>query len=161
MAKHNINTTLTWNIEELAKALKINKKDVVEYFTDGRRASFIIERRLAKRRGWKIAPSENDSYDIIAPGGGKWEVRSLTDSGVYFTPSSQVGKGRKFSEPEFKKKLKSISGYIVANITDFPKVTIYEIPVANVKRWYNAGTLGVNAKVSKVKFLNELCQDII
>src|SRR3989338_5594083 len=39
---------LTWNVEEVAKALKISVQDVREYFTDGRRVSFIIERRVSK-----------------------------------------------------------------------------------------------------------------
>lgn len=39
--------TLSWDVRKIAEALKINEDDVREYFTDGRRVSFIIERRLA------------------------------------------------------------------------------------------------------------------
>jgi hypothetical protein len=38
--------TMTWDADELARALKVTVQDVKEYFTDGRRVSFIIERRL-------------------------------------------------------------------------------------------------------------------
>lgn len=54
------NTTgiLSWNIEEIVQALKINAGDVREYFTDGRRVSFLLERRLARevliRMWWGI-----------------------------------------------------------------------------------------------------------
>ena len=34
-----------WNITEISKALKIKEADVRLYFTDGRRVSFILERR--------------------------------------------------------------------------------------------------------------------
>jgi len=37
---------LRWDEEELARAFKVTTADVREYLTDGRRVSFIIERRL-------------------------------------------------------------------------------------------------------------------
>ena len=50
--------TLAWNAEELARVLKIIVQDVKEYLTDGRRASFIIERRLIwENPGWTLAPA--------------------------------------------------------------------------------------------------------
>jgi len=57
---------LTWDIGEIARALKISEKDVREYFTDGRRVSFILERRIAKEilKG-KLAPSEGAGFDLI------------------------------------------------------------------------------------------------
>ena len=38
--------TMTWDEQELARAFKVTVADVREYLTDGRRVSFIIERRL-------------------------------------------------------------------------------------------------------------------
>jgi hypothetical protein len=38
--------TMTWDADEFARALKVTVQDVKEYFTDGRRVSFIIKRRL-------------------------------------------------------------------------------------------------------------------
>ncbi len=35
--------TMTWNADELAHALKVTVQDVKEYFTDGRRVSFVID----------------------------------------------------------------------------------------------------------------------
>jgi hypothetical protein len=37
---------MTWDEQELARAFKVTVADVREYLTDGRRVSFIIERRL-------------------------------------------------------------------------------------------------------------------
>jgi len=79
--------TMTWDAEELARALKVTVPDVKEYLTDGRRASFIIERRLKwENPGWTLAPSEGAGYDLLDPDDALWEVRSITRGGVYFTP---------------------------------------------------------------------------
>lgn len=86
------NGKLTWDINEIAGALKINAEDVREYFTDGRRVSFILERRIAREvlKG-TISPSEGAGFDIIDSSGGKWEVRSISRGGIYFCPSYMVG----------------------------------------------------------------------
>ncbi|MBV8402028.1 MAG: hypothetical protein JOZ17_25395 [Acetobacteraceae bacterium] len=61
---------MTWDAEELARALKVTVDDVKEYFTDGRRVSFIIERRLKwEHLGWTLAPSEGAGYDLRDPEG--------------------------------------------------------------------------------------------
>ena len=85
---------MRWDLEELARAFRVREQDIREYLTDGRRVSFIIERRLKwEHPGWTLAPSEGAGYDLRDPAGGLWEVRSVTRSGVYFNPSSQVGLG--------------------------------------------------------------------
>lgn len=153
--------SLSWDENELAAALKVSTDDIREYLTDGRRVSFIIERRLKwEHLGWNLAPSEGAGYDLLDPSGGKWEVRSITNRGIYFNPSSQVGSRRKFEEQGFLDKLSGIKGYILSDIVNFPNVDIYVVPVANVIRWHSAGNLGANAKVSRVKFLRELMPDI-
>ncbi len=89
------NGIFSWDITEIAKSLKITESDVKLYFKDGRRVSFILERRIAYEfMKAKLSPSEGAGYDIIASDGGKWEVRSITRSGVYFCPSYMVGSGR-------------------------------------------------------------------
>src|SRR6266705_5405388 len=93
----NNNGTLSWDIEEVATALKIGVDDAREYFTDGRRVAFIIERRISKEvvRG-RLAASEGAAFDLVDERGGKWEVRSISRSGIYFCPSYMVGSGRSF-----------------------------------------------------------------
>lgn len=152
---------IDWAPAALASALKISESDVCEYFTDGRRVSFIIERRLEHEHdGWTRAASEGASFDLLDPDGGKWEVRSITRSGVYFTPSNQVGSGRKFDETAFLQKLKTVKGYILADIETFPSIEVYVVPVANVNRWYSTRKLGTNARVTRDKFLSKLADDI-
>ena len=75
--------TLHWDLDAIASALRITREDSIRYFTDGRRVSFIIERRLAAEvvHG-TLALSEGAGYDVLDPDGGKWEVRSLTTGGA-------------------------------------------------------------------------------
>lgn len=154
--------TLEWDALALAKAFNVSEEDIKEYFTDGRRVSFIIERRLkAENAGWSLAKSEGAGYDLSDPKGRKWEVRSITAGGVYFTPSNQVGSGRKFSEEGFMGKLREISGFILSDITLFPRTNCYLVPVENVLRWHRDKRLGSNAKVSRKKFIDELLPDIV
>ena len=152
---------LVWDEEELAHAFKVKTSDVREYLTDGRRVSFIIERRLKwENPGWSLAPSEGAGYDLEDPQGEKWEVRSITRGGVYFNPSAQVGSGRAFNEEGFQKKLLDIRGFILSDIVGFPIIDVFVVPVENVLRWQSQGRLGKNAKVSRAMFLRTLAPTI-
>src|ERR1051325_7104687 len=113
---------LRWNIKEVAAALQVDVQSVREYFTDGRRVAFLIERRIAREEGFKLAPSEGAAFDLTDPNGGKWEVRNITRGGIYFCPSYMVGSGRSFNKPGFLKKLAGVHGYIVTDIELFPDV---------------------------------------
>ena len=153
---------LRWDEEERARAFKVTTHDIREYLTDGRRVSFIIERRLMwENPGWKLAPSEGAGYDLLDPDGGMWEVRSITRQGVYFNPSNQVGSGRVFNEDRFQEKLSSINGFILSDIVGFPVVDVFVVPVDNVLRWHDRRMLGSNAKVSRERFLSVMATDII
>ena len=146
-----------WNEEELARAFRIKTADVREYFTDGRRVSFIIERRLKwDNPGWELARSEGAGYDLLDPEGRKWEVRSVTKAGVYFTPSSQVGSGRTFNEEGFIAKLDEIEGFILSDISGFPVVDVFVVPAVDILKWYRQGVLGSNARISRKGFLERL-----
>lgn len=152
---------LTWDVAALASAMQMTDQDVIQYFTDGRRVSFVIERRIvAAHPGWKLAPSEGAGYDVLDPDNASWEVRSITRQGVYFTPSNQVGKGRAYDATAFHQKLALVRGFILADIVEFPNVRCFKVPVENVVRWHKASMLGANAKVSRKKFLDDLVEDI-
>ena len=152
---------MTWDENELARAFKITPEDVREYLTDGRRVSFIIERRLRnEHEGWTLAPSEGAGYDLLDPEGGMWEVRSISRGGVYFNPSNQVGSGRSFNEEGFQAKLAALKGFILSDITGFPHVEVFVIPINRVLRWHRNGRLGANARVSRSVFLNQLAPEV-
>ena len=155
----NGNTTgiLTWNIEEITQALKINAGDVREYFTDGRRVSFLLERRLAREvLNGTLAPSEGAGFDLLDSQGGKWEVRSISKGGIYFCPSYMVGSGRSFNEDGFLRKLDEIEGYIISDIESFPNIPYWTVPMQQVRIWWEAGQLGNTTKVSRQKALDLL-----
>jgi|SRR3989344_6484536 len=144
-----------WDIKEIAKALKIKETEVRLYFTDGRRISFMLERRLAYEvlKG-QLAPSEGARYDLIDAEGGKWEVRSISKGGIYFCPSYMVGSGRSFNEKGFLKKLKEVKGYIVSDIESFPEIPFWIIPVEQIIQWWEERKLGTTTKISRQIALN-------
>jgi hypothetical protein len=144
--------TLSWDISELALALKLDDDEIEPYFKDGRRISFLLERRLVKglMRG-RLAKSERDPYDIELANGEKWEVRCVTQRGVKFGPSKNTGGSRKFSESDFLDKLKSISGYALCDVTAFPTVQVYKVSSRYVLKLYRAGRLGSTASESSSK----------
>ena len=143
-----------WDIREIASALKIKEKDVRLYFTDGRRVSFILERRLAYEiLNGRLAPSEGAGYDLVDSSGGKWEVRSISRGGIYFCPSYMVGSGRSFQERGFLRKLREIKGYIISDIESFPQVPFWIIPVEQVFQWWKNRLLGKTTKISRDKAL--------
>ena len=143
-----------WDIQEIAKALKISEKDVKEYFRDGRRISFLLERRIAYEvLDGSLADSEGAGYDVLDSEGKKWEVRSVSSGGVYFCPSYMVGSGRKFEKSGFLEKLEEIAGYIVSDIQKFPTVPCWIIPVETVRKWWEEGKLGTTTKITRDKAL--------
>ena len=148
---------LTFDRERIAQALGISVEDTRKYFTDGRRVSFLIERRAVEvMPGSQLAPSEGSGFDLIDADGGNWEVRSLTKGGIYFCPSYMVGSGRRFEELGFLDKLENIKGYFVTDITLFPEMPYWIIPSDIVKQWWQNGELGVGSKISHSVFLNLL-----
>ena len=153
--------TLAWNTNALSQALRIEDQDVVDFFTDGRRLPFVVERRLKlDYPDWGLAQAQGSGFVLVDPENGRWDVRSITKSGVYFCPSYMVGSGRAFVKDEFNQKLREINGFILSDVTLFPDVPIYKIPVQNVIRWYDNRLLDNQAKVTRNKFLSNLANDI-
>lgn len=153
----NADGVLSWDLNQIATALKISPADTREYFTDGRRVSFILERRLAYEvLSGTLAPSEGAGFDVMDKVGGKWEVRSITRGGIYFCPSYMVGSGRSFQEKGFFDKLNEVKGYIVSDIELFPNIPFWQISSNQVRAWYESNQLGSGTKVSRAKILSML-----
>ena len=124
---------LQWDLEEIAESLHLTVQDTRKYFTDGRRVSFILERRICHEIiGGRLSPSEGAGFDLIDPRGRKWEVRSITGGGIYFCPSYMVGSGRRFEERGFLEKLDEIEGYVVSDVTRFPEIPVWKLSVETV-----------------------------
>jgi hypothetical protein len=148
---------LAWDLAAIAKALNISTEDVLEYFTDGRRVSFILERRIAYEvLGGTLGESEGAGFDLQDAQGRKWEVRSISRGGVYFCPSYMVGSGRSFEPSGFLSKLDSIEGYILADIEAFPQLPFWSVTSEEVRHWWQAGELGTATKVSRKRALELL-----
>jgi hypothetical protein len=145
---------LKWNIEEVAAALRVDIDSVHAYFTDGRRVAFLIERRIAREEGFKLASSEGAAFDLIDTTGGKWEVRNITRGGIYFCPSYMVGSGRSFDKPGFLRKLAGVSGYIVTDIELFPEVPYWILSRKIVEDWWGLNRLGTCTKISRERMLS-------
>lgn len=146
-----------WNIQEIASALKITADDVKAYFTDGRRVSFLLERRIAYEvLNGSLAANEGAGYDVLDADGQKWEVRSVSRGGIYFCPSYMVGSGRSFNESGFLTKLNEIAGYVVSDIERFPSIPYWIIPVVTVREWWQQRRIGTTTKISRDRALELL-----
>lgn len=65
--------------------MSLTDEEVREYFTDGRRVSYLIERRIAREvLCGRISADESKSYDIVDAMGQKWEVRSIMSTECIF-----------------------------------------------------------------------------
>jgi hypothetical protein len=149
-----------WDLQALSASMGISAPDVELYFRDGRRVSFLLERRIRDAfPGWTLAASEGAGYDLLDDVGGKWEVRSISKS-IYFCPSYMVGSGRKFGEEGFFTKLDMIGGYICSDITTFPKVPVYVVPADLVRALYLEGSLGPSTLISRANFYRKVVPEL-
>lgn len=145
---------LEWNIERLSEAMHLTVEETSDYFQDGRRVSFILERRIRRDIiGGTLSPSEGAGFDLTDPKGRKWEVRSITRRGVYFCPSYMVGSGRRFDERGFVDKLDEIEGYVLSDVTEFPRIPVWTVASSTVRQWHLSGSLGAGSRVSRSKAL--------
>ena len=135
--------------------MHLSEDEVLAYFQDGRRISFVLERRIRDELGWTLAPSEGSGYDLVDETGKKWEVRSVSNS-IYFCPSYMVGSGRYFVEAGFIAKLDAIAGYVCSDIKKFPRVPVWVIPVTHIRALYFEGKLGRTTSISSAKFYSHV-----
>ena len=148
---------LEWDLDLLRNAMHLSVNDIRTYFTDGRRVSFILERRLTREvLGGELAASEGDDHDVVDAAGRKWEVRSVSAGGIYFCPSYMVGSGRRFDCDGFLRKLGMIHGYVVSDITEFPRVPYWKVEAGLVRRWWDAGMLGTTTKIPRARAIQLL-----
>jgi hypothetical protein len=144
-----------WDLKNLSEAMHLPEPDVMAYFRDGRRISFILERRIRDALEWTLAPSEGSGFDLIDQAGGNWEARSVS-SGIYFCPSYMVGSSRSFHEDGFIAKLDQISGYVCSDIMRFPDVPVWLVPGDLIRELYWAGELGSGTRISSARFYSAI-----
>jgi hypothetical protein len=117
----------------------------------------MLERRLMREvLGGRLATSEGDDHDLVDAQDRKWEVRSVSGGGIYFCPSYMVGSGRRFECEGFLRKLGMIHGYVVSDITQFPKVPYWLVEAALVRQWWDKGKLASATKIPRSRALELL-----
>jgi hypothetical protein len=148
--------TLNWNAKHLAKGLQIKVAEAIEYFTDGRKLSFLAEVRLAAELEMDRAETEAKPYDLIDPRTNeKWEVRCMRRT-VSFAPSNMTGASRGFNIEGFMDKLDICAGYIVCDIVEFPVVPYYIIKSSTVAEWFGSQRMSRTAQLTRKNFLQKM-----
>ncbi len=143
---------MQWNSGRLSRALKIPEEQILGYFRDGAHAPFLVGGRLVQEHpGW--GPGAGPGR-LVAPDGGAWEVRCLTEGGVSLagdTHRNPGGESGKSSRP---------GGLILADIVNFPTVEIFVLPAENLQRWRETGQLPAAGKIGRTTFRARLVRDI-
>jgi hypothetical protein len=145
------------DIKKLSDGLYINLEDSLDIFSDGRIMGLISEKILAATPGW--LKSTSNVYDITDNQKHKLEVRSITNQ-VIFSPSKNIGIGRKFNENDLLKKFDSIYGFLLIDLNklDLYNNQLYYIIIKSdiVKNWYCKGLLGKNCSKNRKAFFQLL-----
>ena len=146
------------DLQMVADGLRMTKEKVKKFFYDGRRFGFIAEDKVETIYGG-VQTKNGSSFDVYVEAKDgqpekKVEVRSLTKSGIYFSPSGNVGKGRKFSEVDLLKKLDSVDIFVMCDVKTFvddETFELVEVSSDTIRGLYFDGKLGKNAKISYKK----------
>jgi len=130
-----------FDVNALAQSMQMSPAQVMIYFSDGRRAAFWFESTVAKKLGVEPVTAQGSPYDVKDLSGRKWEVRTLTQNGIFFDPSGKHGTGRAYNEADFLNKLKQITGFYVGDLTQFPQVPFYRLSAATIYAWHRSGQM--------------------
>ncbi|TFH66638.1 MAG: hypothetical protein E4G90_02485 [Gemmatimonadales bacterium] len=143
--------------------------DMVRERIDGRVMGLLVELLARPILGGEFS-SPGSQWDQTDGGGGRWEVRALTERGVDFSPSCTRGAGRKFDADLFQVKLSLLAhgtggGYLVFDVqlpgpalwqsvppTSAP-IDWWKLPAYGVRGWWTAGLLNSQAGLSRKAFL--------
>ena len=91
--------TVEWKLSSLAYSMHLTEEDVQLYFTDGRRVSFLLERRIAyELLNGTLAPSEGAGWDVRDAQGGNGRFVVSLKGGSVSVPaiwSDRVGASRR------------------------------------------------------------------
>lgn len=142
---------IDFDLAAIAAAFDITPEDVVELFTDGRPASFLMKRKIAKVMGWKVG-DKNADYDWQDSYGNYIECRVLTSNGVAFAPNKLIGTQRQFDESQFIAKLNFIKFYLVPDIQNFPFIQVWRVDSSQIREWYFCGQMTDGSKLSPETF---------
>jgi hypothetical protein len=120
------------SVDEISKALKVAPGDVISKFRDGRVTSWFAE--IWGERVFKYTKHPNSNYpgsdgsiDLGAIGPFKVSVRSLTNSGIKFQKSANIGSGRSATQHDVYNAVAGVELVVVVDIRNFPDLTFIPI----------------------------------
>jgi len=145
---------LEFSVCDVAHALKIPEDVVVHEFKDGRVASRFTEHWAAQVFAFKKSENTNAPQDgkielQHLPESGNISVKTLTEHGVKFQRSRNIGSGRVCTIDDLVEAVKSADLYIVADVTEFPSVKLVPVRSTIILGWVYDGFLtpaGIRAK---------------
>jgi hypothetical protein len=134
------------SVDEISRALKITPSDVVAKFRDGRVTSWFAEiwgERLFRytKHPNSNYPGSDASIDLGAMGPFEISVRSLTNAGIRFQKSANIGSGRSASQSDVDDAIAGVDRVVVVDIRDFPKLTFIPIDTRWLLRQAHKGVL--------------------
>jgi hypothetical protein len=134
---------IQFDVVALAAVLHAPEELVPRLFADGRIAFGFAELWAVKQFGARLRKGKNDPSS----------VRMLTDEGVKFQDSKNLGIGRVVAtRAEIKASIVSLDRRYVCDVRLFPKVTLYKLPLAMLEELVDNGKLTV-AGLSPMKFM--------
>ena len=80
----------------------------------------------------------------------------MSAGGIYFCPSYMVGSGRRFECEGFLRKLGQIHGYVISDITQFPRIPYWLVEASVVRQWWDGGRLLTATKIPRARALDLL-----
>ena len=141
----------SFGAEAIARGFRLGVKEILgDYSGNARHGSRMLERRVARSLGGKLAP-EGSSHDVELADGARLEVRCFTSS-VSFAPSHAVGSGRQVTAELVEKKFSSVDAFVICDVSRFPRVQSWYVPVDTTISWLDKGVLGARGKMSAAKF---------
>lgn len=133
---------IQWNMKDLIRSLGVEEPHVLRFLKDGRNSAFLLKFRLSIELGWELVEGQNAPTHLISKDNKIWIIKTCTPiSGVSFCSNSMIGKGRKFESNKFIDSLKEHEGFLVADVSDFPTVEIYQISSREIFNLYMQGML--------------------
>lgn len=120
------------SVDEISHALKIAPSDVVAKFRDGRVTSWFAEiwgERLFSytKHINSNYPGSDGSIDLGAMGPFEISVRSLTNAGIKFQKSMNIGSGRSATQDDVDDSIAGVERVVVVDIRNFPSLTFIPI----------------------------------
>jgi len=112
--------------EELALAFgALAPSTLAEVLRDGRPSSCLLHAHLlAKFSNLRQPPTKATLADCVMDTEDRvFQVRAVTEHGVTLLPAKSVGVGREYDAEAYRAALKILSGFILMDVTEMPRVT--------------------------------------